>query len=352
MDKRLTELLERYRPLLLAEMSATLEDEALASADVRPLYGWMRYHLGWENRAGASIDTRSAGKLLRPLAVLLTSEACDGEVAQAMPAAAAVELIHNFSLLHDDIEDGSERRRGRQTVWTFAGTPQAINTGDGVYALARLAMHRLVDCDVDAPDAINAMRELDRACLRLVEGQYLDISFEDRSGVTTAEYLAMTRGKTAALFAASFAIGAQLAGSAATTIDSFRAFGLRVGIAFQAIDDILGIWGDPETTGKPVGDDLRTRKITYPVVHAFADDGPAGRLVASAYSSVDKSTDDSKVAELSEAIAQAGGRAATEDLASTQLHEARSFLDEIGGLSEQHRQMLEAFADASAERIA
>lgn len=150
----LQERAERYRPLVSAEMRAIVGD--------RPegLYAWMRYHLGWEDVAGQPVEA-SPGKMIRPVGLLLATELCGGELAQAIPAAAAVELVHNFSLLHDDVEDRSDRRRDRPTVWTFAGEAQAINTGDGMYTLAREAMHRLLDRGVPSERAIRAMRELD-----------------------------------------------------------------------------------------------------------------------------------------------------------------------------------------------
>ena len=134
---------ERYRPLVQREMRTVVGDAP------EPLYAWMRYHLGWENREGRPV-TASPGKMLRPLALLLATELCGGRVEQAVPAAAAVELIHNFSLLHDDVEDRSDTRRGRETVWTFAGAAHAINAGDGMFTLAHLAMDRLAAAGVDA----------------------------------------------------------------------------------------------------------------------------------------------------------------------------------------------------------
>ncbi len=265
---------ERYRPLVQREMRAVLGE----SPD--GLYAWMRYHLGWEDRGGAAVNA-SPGKLLRPLALLLATELCGGRVEQAVPAAAAVELIHNFSLLHDDIEDRSETRRGRETVWTFAGEAQAINAGDGMFTLAHLAMYRLAPLGVEPDRALAASRELHEACLRLVEGQYLDIAFEARRDVTLEEYLRMAGGKTAAMFAAPFAIGALLAGAAPEVVDAYREFGRRMGLAFQAVDDVLGIWGDPAVTGKPVGDDLASRKMTYPVIVGLA--GAQGDRLRAAY---------------------------------------------------------------------
>ncbi|MBX7112305.1 MAG: polyprenyl synthetase family protein [Dehalococcoidia bacterium] len=272
MTEPLARRFERYRPLIVDEMRAVVgEDSTRLSA-------WLRYHLGWEDADGKALGD-SSGKLLRPSALLLAAELVGGAIEEAVPAAAALELVHNFSLLHDDVEDASERRHGRPAVWTFAGVPQAINAGDGMYTLARLAMHRLLEAGVEERRTLESMRELDEACLRLVEGQYLDISFEDRNDVTRAEYLAMTAGKTAAMFSAPFAMGALLGGASGDVVTAFREFGYHIGLAFQAMDDILGIWGEPEVTGKPVGDDLRSRKMTYPVIAAMASSAVGAALV-------------------------------------------------------------------------
>jgi geranylgeranyl diphosphate synthase type I len=222
--------------------------------------------------------------------------------------------VHNFSLLHDDIEDNSETRRGRRTVWTVAGVPQAINTGDAMFTLARLAMHRLLEAGVEERRVLAAMRELDEACLRLVEGQYLDIAFERRSSVTRDEYIAMAAGKTAAMFAAPFAIGALLGGAAGERVAALRAFGMHVGMAFQAVDDLLDCWGTREQLGKDPGGDLITRKKSYPVIAALnAGDVRFER----AYMEPSQPGEDYRA--LAAMVEAAGGRAATEVWAQEQL---------------------------------
>jgi geranylgeranyl diphosphate synthase type I len=308
MTSALTARLEGYTPLILQEMRAVIGDDQVE------LFAWMRYHLGWEDLEGRASEGAS-GKLLRPGALLLATELVGGSVDEALPAAAAVELVHNFSLLHDDVEDRSERRHGRPTLWTSAGVPQAINTGDGMFTFARLAMHRLLEAGVEERRVIESMRELDEACLRLVEGQYLDIAFETRKTVTRDEYLAMTAGKTAAMFAAPFAIGALLGGASGETVAAFREFGHHVGLAFQAMDDVLGIWGEPEVTGKPVSDDLLSRKMTYPVIVAAEAGGDFGAAFARAYA--DPAELD--VTRLTSLIEEAGGREATEQFAASEV---------------------------------
>jgi len=332
----------RYRPAVAREMRAVVGDAPDA------LSGWLRYHLGWEDRAGRPVEG-AGGKMLRPTALLLAHELSGGAVEQALPAAASVELIHNFSLLHDDIEDASETRHGRPTLWTFAGPAQAINAGDGMYTVARLALYRLIDAGVPAARALAAMHELDRACLRLVQGQALDIAFEGQTNVTRDEYLDMAAGKTAAMFAAPFAIGALLADAAPAVVDGFRRFGHAVGIAFQAVDDVLGIWGDPAVTGKPVGDDLRTRKMTLPVTTALEAGGELAERLRDAYATPPAPGED--IAPLARLIERGGGRVATEALARERLAAGLEALRAAGLHADALRPCAE-FAEAAVGRVA
>ena len=325
----------RYRPLVQREMRAAIGDAPDAPGAHGPFYAWMRYHLGWEDGAGRPVEA-SPGKMLRPLGLLLATELCGGRAEQAVAAAAAVELVHNFSLLHDDIEDRSDRRRGRETVWTFAGVAHAINAGDGMLMLAHLAMYRLAAAGVDSARTGAASRELHLACLRLVEGQYLDISFEGRVDVTLEEYLRMAEGKTAAMFAAPFAIGAILAGADPRVVDAYREFGRRAGLAFQAVDDLLGIWGDPVVTGKPVGDDLGSYKMTYPVIVAMGAAG--GDRLRTAYQDrpgphrpgADRAGPAPDVPALRALVEAAGARATTEAMAAAEVDAALDALHAAG----------------------
>ncbi len=321
MTESLNARADRYRALVRDEMRAVVGN----SPD--GLYAWMRYHLGWEDIEGRP-EQASGGKMLRPVAVLLAAEACGAHANQAVAAAAAVELIHNFSLLHDDVEDRSDFRRGRANLWTFAGDAQAINTGDGMFTLARLATYRLLDAGVPAERVVAAMRELDEACLCLVEGQYLDISFETRIDVTQDEYWRMAAGKTAAMFAAPFAMGAAIAGAEPRVVEGFRAFGHHIGLAFQAVDDILGIWGDSALTGKPVGDDLLSRKMTCPVIAALDASGDASALLRRAYGQPARPGED--VTPLAKLVAQTGARALTQTMAERQEEEALDALRAAG----------------------
>jgi geranylgeranyl diphosphate synthase type I len=219
----------------------------------------LAYHLGW----GPGL---ARGKRLRPLLCLLSCAGAGGDWRQALPVAAAIELIHNFSLIHDDIQDNSPLRHGRPTVWSRWGQAQAINAGDAMFTLAFLAPHRLPALGVSAETTLTVLAELKRTCLALTQGQYLDMSFEQRPTVSVDDYLTMVEKKTAVLIAAAAHLGACLAGAAPEKASAFRNYGLSLGLAFQLQDDLLGIWGDPAVTGKSAASDLEKRKKSLPVV--------------------------------------------------------------------------------------
>ncbi len=226
------------------------------------LFDMVEHHFGWRDAAAKK------GKRVRPFLLLLVHEASGGQWQQALPAAVAVELIHNFSLIHDDIQDRSETRRGRPTVWARWGKAQAINAGDALFAQAFAVMAPLQEA-FGPQRALEAMRVLAQACVALVQGQVLDLSFETRSAVTVEEYMTMIRGKTGALLAAAAEVGALLAGAEAQRREAFQRFGETLGLAFQVWDDYLGIWGDPAKTGKSAADDLVAGKKTLPVLYGL-----------------------------------------------------------------------------------
>lgn len=272
----LQDYLDRYLPALEAEMQAVV---VASRPSLRDLYGMLRYHVGWEDRNFQPITgPRPTGKRIRPVLCLLCCEACDGDWARALPAAAAVELVHNFSLIHDDIEDGDSIRRGWPTVWSVWGVPQALNAGDTLFTLAHLALFRLTDRGAPPETVLAALRILLQACLRLTEGQFLDLRFEGQEEVSVEDYLFMIARKTAELLSAACELGALVAGASPEVRQRLRAFGYHAGIAFQIQDDILGIWGDPAVTGKPVGSDLRRGKKTFPVLYALGHE-PALRYL-------------------------------------------------------------------------
>jgi geranylgeranyl diphosphate synthase, type I len=230
------------------------------------LYDMVRYHLGLDADAQ---QERQRGKRLRPLLGLLAYESLTGDHHRALPGAAAVELGHNFSLVHDDIEDRDVERRHRATLWTVFGVPQAINTGDTLFTLSRMALHRLSDLGFSDAKVLTLMRLYDETCLALCEGQFMDIwSAEHDERLSVDFYFDMIGRKTAALIAASVQAGAVLATDDQSVIDAYRGFGWSLGLAFQLNDDLLGIWGDEQATGKEPSD-LAKHKKTLPVIYAL-----------------------------------------------------------------------------------
>jgi geranylgeranyl diphosphate synthase type I len=251
-------------------------------------YGMMRYHLGWTDEDFRAIQA-PIGKRIRPMLCLLSCQAIGGSIEQALPAAGSLELIHNFSLVHDDIQDDSHTRRGRRAVWDIWGLAQGINVGDGLFVLARLALHRLADRGVPPARQQAATLALDRACLALCEGQYFDMTFEDLLEVDLDQYLWMIRHKTAALLATSAQLGAIIATEDPEPIALLYQFGENLGMAFQIRDDVLGAWGDEQVTGKSAATDIRDKKKTLPVVYAFHQTGDrdAARALAELYAQPD-----------------------------------------------------------------
>lgn len=336
--------LQRYRPLILEDMRAAF-DAATAHDPALPLYDVLRYHLGWIDEHG--IAAEATGKLLRPSLVLLCAEALGGSAVTVLPAASAVEFIHNFSLIHDDIEDRSESRHGRPTVWKRWGVPLAVNAGDGLWALARLAAHRLSERGAPAERALEVGRRLDEACLRLCEGQDRDIRFEGDTGISVDDYLRMVCGKTGELMAAATSLGAIVLGRPPETVAALHEYGMRLGIAFQMRDDVLGIWGDSARTGKAEADDLYARKISYPVVQALGR--AKGRDRAVLVERYGRDMDGDGIDAVLAILERTGAREAAERLAVDASMEAERVLDDID-IPAAARDELRALARFAAER--
>ena len=232
------------------------------------------YHFGWTDAAGRP-TSHNGGKAVRPAFAVLSAQAVGATWQHGVPGAVAVELVHNFSLLHDDLMDGDVERRHRATVWALEGAAAAILCGDALLALATQVL-----LDVGTLDAVAAARLVASATHDLIRGQHDDLAFETRADVTVEECLAMAAGKTGALLSCSAAIGAVLAGADARAVAALSTYGEQLGLAFQLVDDLLGIWGDSSVTGKPVGSDLRARKKSLPVTWAMTYGGAAGRDLA------------------------------------------------------------------------
>ncbi|KJK58320.1 family 2 encapsulin nanocompartment cargo protein polyprenyl transferase [Saccharothrix sp. ST-888] len=260
------------------------------------------YHFGWREPDGTPSDTGS-GKAIRPALVLAAAQAVGGRPAEAVRAAAAVELVHNFTLLHDDVIDRDQTRRHRLTAWRVFGTTGAILAGD---ALHSLALRTLAEDEHPATPA--AVRRLADCVVELCEGQQSDCAFEQRNDVSLAECLAMAEGKTGALLGCACAIGALYAGADEGTARAMDAFGREIGLAFQLIDDLIGIWGDSAVTGKPVGADLAARKKSLPVVHALSSGTAEAAVLAELYA-LERPLSADELLAAAAAVDGAGGRA-------------------------------------------
>jgi geranylgeranyl diphosphate synthase type I len=314
--------LETLAPQYRLAIEAELE-QVLAQADGQHsagLYHMLAYHLGWEGE-GAGEEAR--GKRIRPLLLLLTCSAAGGQWGRALPAAAGVELLHNFSLIHDDIEDNSPLRRGRPTVWNIWGISQAINAGDAMFTLAHLVMLRLEET-ASTQVAIQAYRLLQETSLRLTQGQYLDLAYESQGHLTLDAYWPMVRGKTAALLAACTEIGALVAGASPERRRAYRQFGSSLGLAFQVQDDLLGIWGNSAQTGKSAESDLLSGKKSLPVLYGLSQKGDfAGRWSQGRIAP-------EEVPDLAAQLDREGGRDYTQATANTLTEQALSSLEGAG----------------------
>lgn len=316
MSRQLDLIAGDYLPAVDREIRAVLRADGDDYARTGQLFWPMiHYHMGWVT-ADLQPDSASSGKRIRPLLCLLSCDVAGGDWEQAVPAGAAVEILHNFSLVHDDIQDESPTRRGRATLWTIWGTAQAINTGDAMFALSHLALNRLSLRGVDPSITVRALRRFDETSVALTQGQHVDMNFETRSGVSVDEYLAMITGKTAVLLAHCAELGAMVAGADDRRIEHFAAFGRELGLAFQIQDDILGIWGDEALTGKSAATDIVTRKKSLPVLYGLAQSPGLKALYAGETGGEDF------VVEVVAALEELGGRDFAQEQAT--LHSDRA----------------------------
>ncbi len=296
-------LLDRGRSLAAPALRAAVG--RLAS----PMDTVAAYHFGWIDEAGRPADG-DGGKAVRPALAVVSAEAVGAPPEAGVPGAVAVELVHNFSLLHDDLMDGDEQRRHRDTVWKVHGPAQAILVGDALFALAYEVL-----LEEGGPHAAAAARRLTAAARKLIDGQAQDIGFEHRETVGVAECLEMAGNKTGALIACAASVGAVLGGADEQTADALERYGHHLGLAFQAVDDLLGIWGDSRSTGKQTWSDLRQRKKSLPVVAALAADNPAAERLTGLLTADAKKTpeefedfDEEEFAMRAALIEEAGGR--------------------------------------------
>jgi geranylgeranyl diphosphate synthase type I len=341
----LDSVLNRYRAPLGEALRRALEDARdvttpTAASQTRQLlgdfYAQIEYHHGWR---APDLQPKAwrPGKLLRPTLLLLACEVAAGRggrepemaVEQAIPAALAVELVHNFSLIHDDIEDSDEERHHQPTLWKLWGVPQAINTGDGVFALARLQLSHLHERGVPAETALRVAARLDTTSIELCEGQYLDMRFEGRRDVTVAMYLDMIGRKTAALMECAAAMGGEIgAPEDAALVERLGSFGRALGMGFQLRDDMLGIWS-AVALGKSAAGDLRQKKMSLPILAALEHGSPDDQRALTAIYDEPGPADDAQIATLFAILERAQARARTRAMLREQCDQARALLDNI-----------------------
>jgi len=315
---KLSELSASYRNNVQAELKDVIDRCPLHLRSI------LRYHMGWQEEGNLPGQGKS-GKLIRSTLCLLSCQAIGGNPAQIFPAAATLELIHNFSLIHDDIQDASYERHGQPTVWRLWGQSQAINAGDIMFALGILALLRLKQNGITDEEIMYSFRLLSETCLEICEGQYLDIAYENQFDITIDDYLDMIRRKTAVLMAASTSLGAYLAKAGEKTA-YFYQFGEELGMAYQICDDILGIWGTPESTGKPVNGDIQQRKKTLPVIYGFKNSNDQDKTkLEELYSQ--KQIQEEDVSTVAMILVHAGARDYAQNLAKQHYRQALKYLE-------------------------
>lgn len=258
------------------------------------------YHFGWSDEQGRPQDG-GGGKGVRATLAFLSARAVGMDPEEAIPGAVAIELIHNFGLIHDDIMDGDKERRHRPTVWSLFGVGNAILLGDVLVVLAQQVL-----LGSASPNRFAASERLTEATLEMIDGQAADLANSSRLGVTLGETITMASQKTAALLECAVTIGAVLGGASESQVEALGSYGRNLGIAFQAVDDVLGIWGLPDRTGKPVGADLREGKMSFPVVAALRRPGVAAERIAALMAN--GILDEAKIMEATELIEANGGR--------------------------------------------
>ena len=287
------------------------------AAGQEALFRMITYHLGWE---GQGSGPKAIGKRVRSTLLLLICAAAGGDWSLALPAAASVELLHNFSLIHDDIQDKSELRRGRRTLWAMHGAAQAINAGDAMFSLAHLSLTGLA-MTTDVNKYAEAAKMLSQTSLRLTQGQYLDLAYESMQDLKLDQYWPMAWAKTGVLIRTCTQLGLLVAGVTGRQAKAFTTFGEKIGLAYQVHDDLLGIWGDPAEMGKSAHSDLLSGKKSLPVLFALQKQGPFAERW------VNGGIPENEVAELAQLLEAEGARDYTRDEAERLINDALKALE-------------------------
>ena len=337
-------------PDFLGKYQAPVQDalrDRLAGSPA-PIGTMLRYHMGWESPEGEAQEF-AAGKRLRPALCLFTCEAVGGGIDDAIPAAVALELIHNFSLIHDDIQDQDLERHGRGTVWSIWGKANGVVAGNALRTVADATLYQLLGSGASTAASLEVVQTLTGRCLELVEGQRMDLNFESRRDVGPDEYLDMVSRKTGALVEAAMHMGALLGSASPGQVARLARCGRLLGLTFQARDDVLGIWGDPVLMGKATGADIRRRKKSLPVVFGFTGATGAERQRLDQLYSSDDEMDESAVADvmgiLERVDAESYAQSVAEEKGALALDEARD-----AGITEEALQDLHDLAHFFAHR--
>ncbi len=280
----------------------------------------IEYHFGWKTIKGIEAP-EDTGKRLRPSLAVLSAEAVGRDMEVAIPGAVAVELIHNFSLIHDDIIDGDKERRHRPSAWTAFSIEDALIAGDALHTLAFQVL-----LEENTPERVQAARRLVDATTTMISGQAADMTFDDLPTISFEECLKMEAAKTGALLGYSSSVGAILSGADENTCNALEVFGYELGLAYQAVDDVLGIWGDPKITGKPAGNDLREKKKSMPVSIVLSANNSDSEKLLEIFSTTED-LDEEEIVKASALIENAGGREATLEEADEHLKRAIEFLN-------------------------
>jgi len=338
-EQQIAELARRFLP----DVERYLREAVEAGGELAPM---LRYHMGWENLEGAPAS--GGGKALRPILCLAACEMSGGDWRDALPAAAALELIHNFSLVHDDIQDGDETRRGTPTLWHLWGVPTALTAGNAMRVIADHTAGALTAGGTTPDVAQGTVAELTRRYLEMIEGQYLDLSFEAAERVSVDDYLDMIGRKTGALLESAMHMGALVATGDHVTASGFGECGMRLGLAFQVRDDWLGVWGDPAFTGKAVGADIRRKKKSLPAVYLFDNASDEERpWLEETYRA--EEIEGERLDGVMAMLERLGGNAYVQRIAEEQARQAIAAVDTLA-IPEESKQLLRAVAEFFATR--
>ena len=278
----------------------------------------LQYHMGWRNEQGEALDTpEGQGKALRPALCLFACHALGGDWNKAVPAAAALEFVHNFSLIHDDIQDGDIERRHRPTVWYLWGPGKALVSGNAMHCLAYQTALGLTKQGIREEKALRVSQSLVESSLSMIEGQCMDLDFENSLTISQAQYLEIIRLKTGALITCSVQAGALLGSDDPSHEEAFVEYGAHLGRIFQIKDDMLGIWGDESQTGKSAGNDIRRRKKSFPIVYALEKASPERRReMVAIYEK--KSLSEGEVEGVLAVLEESGARSHSQSLIETE----------------------------------